>query len=217
MPRGVQVREHGGPEVLTYTDVDVRQPGPGELLVDVAAAGVNFIDVYYRTGAYRGELPFTAGVEGAGTIRAIGSDVDGFAEGQRVAWTMTPGSYAEQVVVPTSAAVRVPDEVDDETAAAALLQGLTAHYLLTSVYPVQQGDAILVHAAAGGTGSMITQYARSLGARVFATTSTVEKEKLALAAGAEAVFSYDDFTERVRQATGGAGVAAVYDGVGKTT
>lgn len=217
MVNGVQVREHGGPEVLTYTEVPVGTPGPGELLVDLRVAGVNYIDTYYRSGAYPAELPFTVGVEGAGVVRAVGPEAEGFAEGQRVAWTMTPGSYAEQVVVPASAAVRVPDEIDDETAAALLVQGLTAHYLLKSVYPVQPGDPILVHAAAGGTGLMITQYARSLGARVLATTSTAEKEKLALEAGAEIVFSYDDFAEQVRAATDGAGVAAVYDGVGKNT
>lgn len=217
MPKAVQVREHGGPEVLTYTDIEVRQPGAGELLVDVSAAGVNFIDTYYRSGLYNAELPFTDGVEGAGVVRAVGEATEGFAAGDRVAWTMTLGSYAEQAVVPSSAALHVPDGVDDGVAAAALLQGLTAHYLLKSVYPVQPGDAILVHAAAGGTGGLITQYARALGARVFGTTSTPEKRAEALELGAEEVFGYDDFADRVREATGGEGVAAVYDGVGRTT
>lgn len=217
MPKGIQVQQHGGPEVLTYTDVEVREPGADELLVDVSAAGVNFIDTYYRTGAYSAELPFTSGVEGAGVVRAAGPDAEGFAVGDRVAWTMTPGSYAEQAVVPASAAVKVPEGVDDETAAAVLLQGLTAHYLLKSVYAVQPGDAILAHAAAGGTGLLLTQYATALGARVYGTTSTPEKAQLAREAGAVDVFGYDDFTDRVREATGGEGVAAVYDGVGKTT
>jgi len=217
MPKAVQITQHGGPEVLGYTDVEVRSPGDGELLVDVAVAGVNYIDTYYRTGAYSAELPFTVGVEGAGVVRDAGQDTAGFAVGDRVAWTMTPGSYAQQAVVPASAAVKVPNGVLDETAAAVLLQGLTAHYLLTSVYAVQPGDAVLVHAAAGGTGSLITQYAKSLGARVFGTTSTPEKRELALAAGAEEVFGYDDFAEQARALTDGVGVAAVYDGVGKTT
>lgn len=215
--KAIQVREHGGPEVLTYTDVEIGDPGEGELLVDVAAAGVNYIDTYYRSGAYPAELPFTIGVEGAGVVRAVGNGVEGFGTGDRVAWTMAPGSYAAQAVVPASAAVRIPEGVDTELAAAVLLQGLTAHYLLKSVYPVQPGDPIIVHAAAGGTGLLLTQYGRWLGARVFGTTSTPEKEQLAVAAGAEAVFGYDDFADRARELTDGAGVAAVYDGVGKTT
>lgn len=217
MPKAVRVHRHGGPEVLTYTDVEIGEPGTGELLVDVAAAGVNYLDTYYRTGKYPSELPFTAGVEGAGTVRAIGTGVDGFAVGDRVAWAMTPGSYAEQVLVPSAAAVAVHPGVDNESAAAVLLQGMTAHYLLHSVYPVRAGDPVLVHAAAGGTGLLLTQLARAMGARVFATASTPEKERLALAAGAEVVVGYDDFAARVRELTDGAGVAAVYDGVGRTT
>ncbi|WP_028849294.1 quinone oxidoreductase family protein [Thermocrispum municipale] len=216
MPRGVQVREHGGPEVMAYTDVEVRQPGEGEILVDLAVAGVNFIDIYYRTGLYPADLPFTNGVEGAGVVSAVGPGVTGFAEGDRVAWTMTLGSYAEQVVVPTSAAVKVPDNVDLADAAAALLQGMTAHYLLHSVYAVQPGDAVLIHAAAGGTGGILTQWAKHLGATVYATTSP-EKRQEALELGATEVFDYDNFVDQVREATGGEGVAAVYDGVGKTT
>lgn len=217
MSKAVRVHRHGGPEVLTYTDVEIGEPGTGELLVDVAAAGVNYLDTYYRTGKYPSELPFTAGVEGAGTVRAIGTGVDGFAVGDRVAWAMTPGSYAEQVLVPSAAAVAVHPGVDNESAAAVLLQGMTAHYLLHSVYPVRAGDPVLVHAAAGGTGLLLTQLARAMGARVFATASTPEKERLALAAGAEVVVGYDDFAARVRELTDGAGVAAVYDGVGRTT
>lgn len=217
MPKAVQVHEHGGPEVLTYTDVQIGDPGPGELLVDVAAAGVNYIDTYYRTGAYSAELPFTSGVEGAGIVRAVGNRVHGFAAGDRVAWALTPGSYAERALVPAAAAVPVPGGVTIEAAAAVLLQGLTAHYLLNSVYPVRAGDPVLIHAAAGGTGLLLTQLARAKGARVFATASTPDKERLALAAGAEVVVGYEDFPARVRELTEGAGVAAVYDGVGRTT
>jgi NADPH2:quinone reductase len=201
---------------MAYTDVEVRQPGEGEILVDLAVAGVNFIDIYYRTGLYPADLPFTNGVEGAGVVSAVGPGVTGFAEGDRVAWTMTLGSYAEQVVVPTSAAVKVPDNVDLADAAAALLQGMTAHYLLHSVYAVQPGDAVLIHAAAGGTGGILTQWAKHLGATVYATTSP-EKRQEALELGATEVFDYDNFVDQVREATGGEGVAAVYDGVGKTT
>jgi len=201
---------------MAYTDVEVRQPGEGEILVDLAVAGVNFIDIYYRNGLYPADLPFTNGVEGAGVVSAVGPGVTGFAEGDRVAWTMTLGSYAEQVVVPTSAAVKVPDNVDLADAAAALLQGMTAHYLLHSVYAVQPGDAVLIHAAAGGTGGILTQWAKHLGATVYATTSP-EKRQEALELGATEVFDYDNFVDQVREATGGEGVAAVYDGVGKTT
>lgn len=217
MPKAVQIHAHGGPEVLTYTDVKIADPGPGQLLVDVAAAGVNYIDTYYRTGAYPAPLPYTCGVEGVGTIRAVGHGVHGFVPGDRVAWTLSAGSYAERVLVPASSAVAVPGGVQTEVAGAALLQGLTAHYLLNSVYPVRPGDPVLIHAAAGGTGLLLTQLARAKGARVFATASTPEKERLALAAGAEVVVSYQDFADRIRELTAGAGVAAVFDGVGRTT
>jgi len=216
MPKGVQVVRPGGPEVMSYTDVEVRRPGEGEVLVDVSVAGVNFIDIYYRTGSYPVDVPFTNGVEGAGVVAEVGPDVTEFAVGDRVAWTMTLGSYAEQVVVPTAHAVKVPDDVELADAAAALLQGMTAHYLLHSVYAVQPGDAVLIHAAAGGTGGMLTQWARHLGATVYATTSP-EKRQEALDLGATEVFGYDDFVDRVREATGGEGVAVVYDGVGRAT
>ncbi|MPY84278.1 MAG: zinc-binding dehydrogenase [Actinophytocola sp.] len=217
MPKAIVVGTTGGPDVLDHTDVTVADPGDGELLVDVAAAGVNFIDTYQRSGQYPRDLPFVLGVEGAGTVAAVGPGVSGFRAGDRVAWAMTPGSYAEQAVIPASSAVAVPDEADIELAAAVLLQGLTAHYLATSVYPVRQGDTVLVHAAAGGVGLLLTQLVRARGGRVLATTSTKEKERLALDAGAETVLGYDDFPAQVRDLTGGEGVAAVYDGVGRST
>ncbi len=217
MPKAVEVRATGGPEVLNYTDVDATEAGPGELLVDVSAAGVNFIDTYHRSGAYPLELPFVVGLEGAGTVRSRGDGVQGFAVGDPVAWAGVPGSYAEEVRVPADAAVPVPGGVEMQIAAAVMLQGLTAHYLANSVYPIAAGDTVLVHAAAGGVGLLLTQLARSRGARVIATVSTQEKERLALDAGAEEIAGYHDFPERVRELTNGDGVAAVYDGVGRST
>jgi NADPH2:quinone reductase len=219
MARAVRVRRTGGPEVLEVEDVEVGAPGPGELLVDVAAAGVNYIDTYQRGGIYPIELPFTLGQEGAGVVRAVGAGVRTFACGDRVAWQGVLGSYAQQALVPADAAVAVPDEVPDEIAAATLLQGVTAHYLVRSTYPVQNGDTVLVHAAAGGVGLLLTQLARARGARVIGTVSTEGKERLAREAGADEVIRYDevDFAQRTRELTGGAGVAAVYDGVGRST
>jgi NADPH:quinone reductase len=219
MPRAVVVRATGGPDALEFTDVAAKSPGAGELLVDVAAAGVNFIDCYHREGRYPLPLPFGPGVEGTGRVSAVGADVSGFAVGDRVAWSQTQGSYAEQAVVPARDAVPVPDGVDDDTAGALLLQGLTAHYLVASTYPVQKGDTVLVHAAAGGVGLLLVQLAKARGARVIGTVSTEAKEALAREAGADEVIRYDltDFAPAVRELTDGAGVAAVYDGVGKTT
>ncbi|MQA60082.1 MAG: zinc-binding dehydrogenase [Actinophytocola sp.] len=217
MPMAIAVRTTGGPDVLEHTDIETPVPGSGQLLVDVDAAGVNFIDTYHRSGLYPLDLPFIAGLEGAGTVREAGPDVSTFRAGDRVAWAAAPGSYAEQVLVPAAVAVAVPDGVNSEAAAALLLQGLTAHYLATSVYPVAEGDQVLVHAAAGGVGLLLTQVIRARGGRVIATVSTPEKERLAIEAGAEAVLGYDDFPERVRELTKGQGVAAVYDGVGRST
>ncbi|UVS80120.1 quinone oxidoreductase [Actinokineospora sp. UTMC 2448] len=218
MPTAVLVSETGGPEVLTVTEAEPGSPGPGEVLVDVAAAGVNYIDTYHRSGAYPLPLPFRIGLEGAGTVTAVGEGADAKV-GDRIAWSSTLGSYAAQVVVPVAAAVPVPDGVDDQTAAALMLQGLTAHYLLTSTYAVQPGDTVLVHAAAGGVGLLLTQLATARGARVIGTVSTAEKAELARAAGAAEVIRYDqvDFAPAVRELTGGDGVAAVYDGVGAST
>ncbi|WP_156756485.1 quinone oxidoreductase family protein [Actinokineospora pegani] len=219
MPKAVRVKRTGGPEVLEYGEVPELSPGPGEVLVAVAASGVNYIDTYHRGGMYPVDLPFTIGQEAAGTVTALGDGVTDVAVGDRVAWSGTMGSYAEQAVVPAAAAVPVPDGVTDEIAAAVLLQGLTAHYLVTSTYPVREGDTVLVHAAAGGVGLLLTQLATARGGRVVATVSTAEKAELARGAGAAEVVNYaqEDFVARTRELTGGEGVAAVYDGVGKTT
>lgn len=217
--RAVVVTRNGGPEVLELRDVPEPEPGAGELLVDIDAAGVNYRDVYEREGGgpYGGDPPFSAGVEGAGTVATVGADAGGFSVGDSVAWSNAPGSYAERVVVPAKVAVPIPDGVSTEQAAAVLLQGMTAHYLAMSTYPVQAGDSVLVHAGAGGVGLLLIQIAKRRGGRVIATTSTDEKAQLALGAGADEAIGYDGFAERVRELTGGEGVAAVYDGIGKDT
>jgi NADPH2:quinone reductase len=217
--RAVVVTEHGGPEVLAVEDREAPVPGPGQLLVRVGASGVNFVDTYQRIGRYPIPTPFVLGSEGAGTVEAVGSAVSGITPGQRVAWSTALGSYAEQVLVPAEAAVPVPDGVSDELAAAAILQGMTAHYLTHSVYAVQPGDTVLVHAGAGGMGLLLTQIIKRRGGRVISTVSTEEKEKLSRGAGADEVIRYTevDFVEEVRRFTDGVGVAVVYDGVGKTT
>jgi len=219
MPTAVQVTKTGGPEVLEPAELDVAAPGAGELLVDVAAAGVNYIDTYQCQGIYKMELPFVPGLEGAGTVAEVGPDVDGFAVGDRVAWQGSIGSYAARKLVPASVAVKVPEGVSLETAAAAMLQGITAHYLVASTFEVKPGHDVLVHAAAGGVGLLLVQLAKARGARVFGTVSTEEKEKLAREAGADEVIRYDrdDFAKAVRDLTDGEGVDVVYDGVGKDT
>jgi NADPH:quinone reductase len=206
--RAVRITTHGGPDVLEGVDVPPPEPGPGQLLVDVAVAGVNFRDVYEREGRYGGGLPAIIGVEGAGSVADAGD---------RVAWVSAPGSYAEQVVVDADRAVPVPDGVSDKVAAAALLQGITAQYLTTSTHVVQPGENVLVQAAAGGVGLLLTQMVTMRGGRVIATTSTEEKAKLAREAGAAEVIGYDRFADRVKELTGGAGVDVVYDGVGAAT
>jgi NADPH2:quinone reductase len=217
--RAIEVREFGGPEVLTVAERERPRPGPNEVVVKVAAAGVNFMDIYQRGGAYQVPLPWVLGAEGAGTVAEVGNSVAGLSEGGTVAWASVPGSYAEYVTVPADRAVPVPDGVSAEVAAAVLLQGMTAHYLTESTYPVKKGDAVLIHAAAGGVGLLLVQLAKRRGARVIATVSTGEKERLAREAGADEVIRYTetDFTEEVRKLTAGEGVAAVYDGVGKET
>ncbi|GAA1808933.1 quinone oxidoreductase [Actinomadura chokoriensis] len=215
--RAIVITRNGGPEVLEPAERPAPEPGPGEVLIDVAAAGVNFIDVYYRKGAYAQELPYTPGVEAAGTVAAVGDGVREFSAGDRVAWANVQGAYAEKAVVPADVVVPVPDGVTLEDAAASLLQGMTAHYLTRSTYPVREGDTVLVHAAAGGMGLLLTQAAKALGARVIGTASTPEKERLAKDAGADVTMGYDGFADRVRELTGGEGVAAVYDGVGAPT
>jgi NADPH2:quinone reductase len=211
------VHEVGGPDVLRAEDVPTPEPSEGELLVDVGAAGVNYIDTYIRSGLYPRETPFGLGQEAAGTVRAAGPGVHGFAAGDSVAWAMAQGSYAQRALVPARTAVAVPEGVSQETAAALMLQGITAHYLATSTYPVRSGDTVLVHAAAGGVGLLLVQLAGARGARVIATASTPEKRELAAEAGADEVIDYDGFDERVSELTGGEGVAAAYDGVGAAT
>ncbi|NGN64817.1 quinone oxidoreductase [Streptomyces sp. A7024] len=227
--RAILVSRYGGPEVLrSVDDQPVPEPGPGQVVVDVAAAGVNFVDVVHRRGVFPVPTPFVPGVEAAGTVAAVGPEVDaarlgGLGVGDRVAWAMAGGmtsahgAYAEQAVVSADRLVKVPDGIVLETAAAVLMQGMTAHYLTHDTYPVGPGDTVLVHAAGGGLGQLLTQYAVARGARVVATASTAAKREAALAAGAEAAVAYEEFPEAVRKLTEGEGVAVVYDGVGATT
>lgn len=207
--RAIVVTRHGSPEVLELQDVAAPEPGRGDLLVDVSVAGVNFRDIYERRGGYGTPTPVVTGIEGMGRVAALGDGVADAAVGDRVAWNNAQGSYAEQVVVPAARAVPVPDGIGDELACAALLQGMTAHYLAHSTYPVQAGDEVLVHAAAGGAGRLTVQMAKRRGGRVTATTSGGEKAELARSAGADEVIGYDDVPE--------GRFAVVYDGVGKST
>ncbi|GGO78182.1 quinone oxidoreductase family protein [Nonomuraea cavernae] len=210
--RAIVITAQGGPDVLVYAEHPDPVPGEGEVLVDVAASGVNFIDIYHRSGAYPLSLPSPIGTEGAGVVSAVGPGVRDVAVGDTVAWVNVLGSYAEKAVVPAARTVPVPDGVPAEVAAAAMLQGMTAHYLTHSTHEVREGDNVLVHAAAGGMGQLLTQLAKLRGARVFATVSTEEKEKLAREAGADEVLRYDDFAEALRDR-----MDVVYDGVGATT
>lgn len=217
----IEVSEHGGPEVLRYVEAPRPAPGPGEVLIKAEAIGVNFIDTYFRSGQYPREAPFILGTELAGTVAATGDDAGEFDVGDRVVSAAASGAYAEFATAPAFLTAHVPNEVSAEVAASALLKGLTAHYLLMSVYPVQAGDVVLVHAGAGGVGHILTQWAHLLGARVITTVSTPEKARKSKAAGADEVLSYPDdaaqFGRRIRELTEGAGVAAVYDGVGEST
>ena len=222
--RVVVAERQGGPEVLSVAERAAPEPGPGEILVEVAAAGVNFADIYQREGVagYGRQAPFVLGVEGAGTVAAVGegSALNGLGVGDRVAWASVGGSYAEQVVLPASRAVPVPAGVSLDVAAAVILQGMTAHYLVTSTYPVRDGDVAVVHAAAGGVGLLLTQLVKRRGGIVVATTSGGKggkKQELARAAGADYVTGYDSFRAAVDQASGGLGAHVVYDGVGKDT
>jgi len=213
------MRTTGGPEVLQEEPHDPGEPAAGTARVRVAAAGVNFIDVYFRTGTYPAPLPFVVGLEGAGEVEAVGADVRGLAVGDRVAWASVPGSYADAIVAPTDRLVPVPPQVTLEDAAAAMLQGMTAHYLAHGTRDTRPRDTALVHAAAGGVGLLLVQTLRNAGARVIGTCSTAEKEALARAAGANDVIRYGDvdFADEARRLTGGCGVDVVYDGVGRTT
>jgi len=216
--RAIAVTAVGGPEVLVATELPDPSPGTGQLLVRVTASGVNFIDTYQRSGVYPMALPFVPGAEGVGVVQAVGTGADPALIGTRVAWATAPGSYAELVLVAADQAIGVPDGVSDAEAASVLLQGMTAHYLVTSTYQVEAGQTVLVHAGAGGTGLVLTQLAVARGARVITTVSSDAKEELSRAAGASEVLRYgDDLAMRVRELTDGDGVAAVYDGVGATT
>ncbi|UOT07426.1 quinone oxidoreductase [Rhodococcus opacus] len=216
--RAIQVSRLGGPDVLEPAEVPEPRIGETDLLVRTEAIGINFIDTYFRTGLYPRPLPYIPGDEGSGVVAAVGGDVTGIAPGDRVAWCSAPGSYAEKVVVPAAAAIAVPDSVPAPQAASALLQGMTAHYLAHSTYPIQSGDTVLVHAGAGGVGLLLTQMATTLGARVITTVSSAAKEQLSRDAGAHEVLRYDDdIAARVRELTDGEGVAAAYDGVGAST
>ncbi|MEU7825105.1 quinone oxidoreductase [Catellatospora sp. NPDC049133] len=218
--QAVQITQYGGAEVLTPADVEPPVAGPGQAVVEIAATGVNFIDVYHRQGRYPTPLPFVPGVEAAGRVAAVGPDVTAVSVGDRVGWVLAPGAYAQAAAVPVDRLVPLPDGVSDETAAAVLLQGMTAHFLTHDVHPVRAGDTVLVHAAAGGMGLLLTQLVTHLGGRVVGTVSTDEKERLARGAGAAEVIRYDqvdDLAGQVRALTGGEGVAAVYDGVGAST
>ncbi|WP_028663159.1 quinone oxidoreductase family protein [Saccharomonospora halophila] len=215
----IRMHRTGGPEVLETAEGEPGDPGPRDVLIDVAAAGVNYIDTYQRAGIYEVPLPYTPGLEGAGRVAAVGAEVDEFTVGDRVAWQGAPGGYAEKALIPADVAVRIPETVSDETAAATMLQGITAHYLVSSTYPVGEGDPVLVHAAAGGVGLLLVQLAKARGARVLGTVSTAEKERLAREAGADEVVRYTerDFVEATREFTGGEGAAVVFDGVGAST
>jgi len=217
--RAIVVHETGGPEALHLEDVPVPEPGPGQVRVRVHYAGVNFIDVYHRTGLYALERPFTPGSEAAGEVDAVGPGVSEFRPGERVAYAMERGAYAEFALVPAWKLVHVPDDVGLDTAAAVMLQGMTAHYLTHSTYPLREGQSALVHAAAGGVGLLLVQVAKQLGARVIGTASTEEKARLAREAGADDVVIYtnQDFVTAARHFGGGHGVDVVYDSVGRTT
>jgi len=217
--KAIQVSRVGGPEVLTLVDVPVPSPKPNEAVVKIHAAGVNFIDVYFREGRYPAALPFVNGQEASGVVTDVGSDVTTVQRGDRVAYTSAVGSYAEYAAVPEQRLVKIPDELDFEQAAAAMLQGMTAHYLLYSAYKLQSGETALIHAAAGGVGLLLVQMAKKIGGRVIATVGTHEKAQLAREAGADEIIVYTeaDFETETRELTEGKGVHVVYDGVGKDT
>ncbi len=217
--KAVYIEQAGGPEVLQFGDRPKPEPAAGEALVKIAASGINFIDTYHRSGLYKLPLPAILGSEGAGTVQSIGDGVKSVKPGDRVAWAMLRGSYAEFASVPDTALVKIPDGVSFEDAAAATLQGMTAHYLTHSTFPLKSGHVALIHAAAGGTGRLMVQMAKMLGARVIATAGSTEKAKIARDAGADEVILYreQDFAGETRKLTGGAGVDVVYDGVGADT
>ncbi len=217
--QAIQVQAPGGPEALKLVDLPVPKPKPNEVIVKIAAAGVNFIDVYVREGRYSTPLPFVNGQEAAGTVSDAGSEVKSLKSGDRVAYTSILGSYAEYAAVPANRAVKIPQGISDQQAAAAMLQGMTAHYLVNTTYPLKKGETALIHAAAGGVGLLLVQMAKNIGARVIGTVGSEEKAKLAREAGADEIILYDrqDFEAETKRLTDGKGVQVVYDGVGKTT
>lgn len=219
MPYAIKVHKTGAPDVLSYEEHDPGAPGEGQVRVRVAACGVNFIDVYFRTGLYPRPLPFPSGLEGSGTVESLGEGVQGLAEGDRVAWASVPGSYADIVLAPAANVVKVPDKVTDEVAGAAMLQGMTAHYLVYGCRETRARETALVHAAAGGVGLLLIQLLTAAGADVIGTCSSDEKAELARGAGADHVIRYDevDFEDEVESITKGRGVDVVYDSVGQTT
>ena len=213
--RAVVVTRHGGPDVLELQEVADPVAAAGQLLVEVEAAGVNYRDIHEREGAHPNAAPLVAGIEGAGTVTAVGDGVERFAVGDRVAWSSCAGSYAERIALDAAKAVRVPDGLSSEVAAAAILQGMTAQYLANTTFPVRPGDVALVHSAAGGVGLLLTQFVTQRGGTVIGTTSTGAKAEIARNAGAAEVIGYDGFAERVRELTGGDGADVVYDGLGR--
>ena len=217
--KAIRIHTFGGPEVLQLDDVPVPETGPGQVLVRIQAIGVNFIDIYHRTGLYKADLPVTLGMEAAGVVEAVGEGFTQLAPGDRVAYCMTRGSYAEYAVIPAWQAIRIPDSLDFESAAAAMLQGMTAHYLTHSTFDLKPGDTALVHAAAGGTGRLIVQMAKMRGARVIATTSSAAKAEIVRRTGADEIILYatQDFEAEAKRLTDGRGVDVVYDSVGAST
>ena len=212
----MRIHQPGGPEAMRWESVDLPAPGAGEVLVENRAVGLNFIDVYYRTGHYKAPLPFVLGTEGVGVVEALGADVTGFARGDRVAYVNPIGAYAERLIRPAARLVKVPDAIDDVQAAGMMLKGMTAEYLLRRTHRVEAGETILIHAAAGGVGQILCQWASSLGATVIGTVGSRAKAELARQAGCAHVIVMDeeDLVARVREITGGKGVPVVYDGIG---
>ena len=217
--KAIQIPRTGGPEVLQLVDLPIPEPGPGQVLIRIEATGVNFIEIYFRKGTYKSPLPFTPGSEAAGTVEELGAGVKGFKPGDLVATVSVLGSYAEYALVPASQLVKVPESLTPEQAAAAMLQGMTAHYLCHSTWQLKAGETALIHAGAGGVGLLLTQMAKQVGAKVITTVSSAEKQELSLEAGADHVIRYTsaDFEAEVKKITNGCGVDVVYDSVGKTT
>jgi NADPH2:quinone reductase len=217
--KAINIHQYGGPEVLKMEEVIIGKPGQGQVLVDLAAAGVNFIDIYQRRGTYPVKLPYIPGLEGSGIVEAVGSDVKNFKPGDRVAYVHSPGSYAEKSLVKADSLIPLPQDISFEEGAAIPLQGMTAHYLLHEFHPVKAGENILIHASAGGMGLLLVQWAKHLGARVIGTTSSEEKAKIAKDAGADDIILYtkQDFVSEVKRLTNGHGADFIIDGVGKTT